>query len=79
VAKRGPGTAAIENDQTRPDRLNSLQSLFLVADMINGSACWRQNDIESLFESALRCQRETLVDFTFPLITPFGDRPLFIV
>jgi len=68
------GQTGIEKDQIRPNRLNSPQSLFPVADLINGVACWRQYDIESQSGSTLRCQQEALVDPAFPSIMSFGNR-----
>jgi hypothetical protein len=44
------GQAEIEQNQIRPDRLNSLQSLVSVANLINGVARRWQYDTESLLD-----------------------------
>jgi hypothetical protein len=44
------GQTQIEKNQIRPDRLNSLKSLFPVTDWINGVACRGQYDTESLLD-----------------------------
>ena len=52
------GQAEIEKNQIRPDRLNFPQSLFSVADWIDGIACWGQYDTESLLDRLFVVNKE---------------------